>query len=42
MRKKSKNKSKELERKLEEFALKEFYKIIRKIKRNEKNLRYIG
>ncbi|MEM5828274.1 MAG: hypothetical protein QW197_02090 [Candidatus Aenigmatarchaeota archaeon] len=42
MRKSRKDKRKELERKLEEFALKEFYKIIRKIKKNEKNLKYIG
>jgi len=39
MKKKSRKK---LEKELEEFALREFYKIIKKIKRNEKNLKYIG
>jgi len=27
---------------LEEFAIREFYRIVKKIKKNEKNLRYIG
>lgn len=39
---KRKNKKRELEEKLETFALKEFYKFIKKIKKNERKLRYIG
>lgn len=37
-----KRKKKRIEKEIEEFALKEFYKFIKKIRKNEKNLRYIG
>jgi len=36
------NNSRKKLKELEEFAIKEFYRIVKKIKRNERNLKYIG
>lgn len=41
-RKRRVNNSRKKLKELEEFAIKEFYRIIKKIKKNEKNLKYIG
>jgi len=41
-RKRRVNNSRKKLKELEEFAIKEFYRIVKKIKRNERNLKYIG
>jgi len=42
MKKRRTNNSRKKLKELEEFAIKEFYRIVKKIKRNERNLKYIG
>jgi len=41
-RKRRTNNSRKKLKELEEFTIKEFYRIVKKIKRNEKELKYIG